>query len=72
MACCKLARHCLNPYQRATFCRGIVRYNTGEEEADPMLELAMEYTGALGTIVFDECCHLRDLMEAQCHEHKIL
>ena len=30
-----------------------------------MLELAMEYTGALGTIIFDESCHLRDLTEAQ-------
>ena len=37
----------------------------GEEEADPTLELAMEYTGALGTIIFDELCCLRDLMEAQ-------
>ena len=25
----------------------------------------MEYTGALGTIIFDESCHLRDLTEAQ-------
>ena len=25
----------------------------------------MEYTGALGTIIFDELCHLRDLTEAQ-------
>ena len=37
----------------------------GEEEADPTLELAMEYAGALGTIVFDESCHLCDLTEAQ-------
>ena len=37
----------------------------GEEEADPTLELAMEYTGALGTIIFDESCHLRELTEAQ-------
>ena len=65
MACCKLARHHLDPYQRATFRRGIVRHNTGEEEANPMLELAMEYTGALGTIVFNESCRLHDLTEAQ-------
>ena len=37
----------------------------GKEEADPTLELAMEYTGALGTIIFDELCRLRDLTEAQ-------
>ena len=28
------------------------------------MELAMEYAGALGTIVFDESCRLRDLTEA--------
>ena len=53
MACRKLARHHLDPYQRAAFRHSIIRYNTGEEEADPTLELAMEYAGALGTIVFD-------------------
>ena len=37
----------------------------GEEEADPTLELAMEYTSALGTIIFDESCCLHDLTEAQ-------
>ena len=37
----------------------------GEEEADPTLELAMEYTSALGTIIFNELCHLHDLTEAQ-------
>ena len=39
--------------------------STGEEEADPTLELAMEYTGALGIIIFDESCCLCNLMEAQ-------
>ena len=43
----------------------MVRYNTGEEESNPTLELAMEYAGALGTIIFDESCRLRDLTEAQ-------
>ena len=65
VARCKLSRHHLNPYQRAAFRRGIVRYNTGEEERDPTLKLAMEYAGALGTIVFDESCCLRDLTERQ-------
>ena len=37
----------------------------GEEEPNPTLELTMEYTGALGTIIFDESCHLHDLTEAQ-------
>ena len=65
MARRKLSRHHLDPYQHAAFRCGIVRYNTGEEERDPTLELAMEYTGALGTIVFDESCRLRNLTEAQ-------
>ena len=46
-------------------CCGIVRHNTGEEEANPTLELAMEYAGALGTIIFDKSCRLHDLTEAQ-------
>ena len=65
MARRKLHRHHLDPYQRAAFRRGVVRHNTGEEESNPTLELAMEYAGALGTIVFDESCRLRDLTEAQ-------
>ena len=64
VTCHKLARHRLDPYQQAAFCCGIVCHNTGEEEANPTLELAMEYAGALGTIIFDESCRLRDLTEA--------
>ena len=37
----------------------------GEEEANPTLELAMEYAGALGTIIFNKSCRLCDLTEAQ-------
>ena len=61
----RLAHHHLDPYQCAAFCHSIVRHNTGEEEADPTLELAMEYAGALGTIIFNESYHLHDLTEAQ-------
>ena len=61
----KLAHHCLDPYQRAAFHHGIVCHNMGEEEADPTLELAMEYTSALGTIIFNESCRLHDLTKAQ-------
>ena len=42
----------------------------GEEEADPTLELAMEYAGALGTIIFDESCRLRDLTKAQVGQNQ--
>ena len=65
VARCKLSCHHLDPYQHAAFRRGIVHHNTGEEERDPVLETAMEYAGALGVIIFDESCRLRDLMEAQ-------
>ena len=65
VAHCKLAHHHLDPYQCAAFRHGIVCYNTGKEEANPTLELAMEYASALGTIIFDESCRLRDLTEAQ-------
>ena len=41
----KLARHHLDPYQRAMFRHGIVHHNTGEEEADPTLD-----TGGRGGI----------------------
>ena len=55
----------MDPYQHAAFHHGIVCHNTGEEEANPTLELAMEYAGALSTIVFNELCCLCDLTEAQ-------
>ena len=61
----KLAHHCLDPYQHTAFHWGIICHNMGEEEADPTLELAMEYAGALGTIIFDESCRLCNLTEAQ-------
>ena len=64
VARCKLAHHRLDPYQHATFHRSIICHNTGEEETDPTLELAMEYASALGTIIFDKLCRLRDLTEA--------
>ena len=32
---------------------------------DPSLEIAMEYTGAVGVVVLDESSHLCDLTEAQ-------
>ena len=61
----KLLCHWLNPYQHAAFQRSIVCHNIREEKADPTLELAMEYAGALGTIVFNKLCRFCDLMEAQ-------
>ena len=70
VAHCKLARHRLDPYQRAAFQRGIVHRNISEEEADPLLETAMEYAGAVGVVVFDESCHLRDLTEDQVGQNQ--
>ena len=65
VACHKLAHHCLDSYQRAAFRHGIVCHNMGKEEADPTLELAMEYASALGTIIFDESYCLCNLTKAQ-------
>ena len=70
MACHKLSHHQLDPYQCATFQCSIVHRNVGEEEADPILETAIEYTGALGTIIFNESCHLHDLTEAQVGQNQ--
>ena len=70
VACRKLAHHHLDPYQHAAFRCGIVRYNAGKEETNPTLELAMEYAGALSTIVFDESCRLWDLTEAQVRRNQ--
>ena len=70
MARHKLAHHSLDPYQHAAFCCGIVCHNTGEEEVNPTLELAMEYAGALGTIIFDESCLLCNLTEAQIRRNQ--
>lgn len=65
VAQCKLSHHQLDPYQHTTFQCSIVRCNIGEEEADPVLEVTMEYARALGMIIFDESCHLHDLTEVQ-------
>ena len=68
----KLACYHLDPYQHAAFRRRIVRHNTGEEETDPTLELVMEYASALGTIIFDESCRLRDLTKAQVGRNQFM
>ena len=60
-----MSRHQLDSYQRAAFQCGIVRRNVGKEKVDLVLETAMEYAGALRTIVFNESCCLHDLTEAQ-------
>ena len=66
----KLSCHQLDPYQYAAFQHSIVCRNVGEEEANLTLEIAMEYAGVLGTIIFDESCHLCDLMEAQVRRNQ--
>ena len=70
VACCKLAHHQLDLYQCATFYRRIVCYNTGKEEVNPTLELAMEYASALSTIAFDESCCLCNLTEVQVGQNQ--
>ena len=41
-------------------------------ERDPTLKLAMEYAGALGTIIFDKSCRLCDLTEAQVRRNQFV
>ena len=60
VACRKLARHQLDLYQCAAFQCSIIYQNIREEEANPILEMAMEYPRVLGTIVFDESYCLLD------------
>ena len=69
---CKLACHQLDPYQCTAFQCSIVHRNIGEEETDPNLEIAMEYAGVVGVVVFNKSCCLRDLTgssreEPVCH-----
>ena len=65
VAHCKLSCHQLDPYQHAAFQCGIICRNISEEEADLILETAMEYARALRVVMFDESCRLCDLTEAQ-------
>ena len=50
----KLDRLETGPYQRALLCRGVTTKIDTEDESRPVLQQAMEYAGAVGTMVMDE------------------
>jgi len=59
----KLDRMETGPYQRALFRRGITKKVDVEDERILILQQAMEYTGAMGTMVIDELAYVHERME---------
>jgi len=51
------------PYQRALLHRGITTKVNAEDEKVPVLQQAMEYTGAVGTMVMDELAYVHERTE---------
>jgi len=51
------------PYQWALLCRGITTKVDAEDERIPVLQQAMEYTGAVGTMVMDELAYVHEQTE---------
>jgi len=65
MAAGRVARRKLNrmetgPYQRALLCRGVTMKVDAEDEKVPVLQQAMEYTGAVGMMVMDELAYVHE------------
>ena len=51
------------PYQRALLHCGITTKVDVEDERIPILQQAMEYTGAMGTMVMDELVYVHEWTE---------
>ena len=51
------------PYQRALLRHGITTKVDVEDKRIPVLQQAMEYTGAMGTMVMDELAYVHERME---------
>jgi len=56
----KLFRMETGPYQRALLHRGITTKVDAEDERIPVLQQAMEYTGAVGTMVMDKLAYVHE------------
>ena len=54
----KLNRIVTGPYQRALLCRGVRKRIDVEDERVPVLKQAMEYAGAVGTMLLDEVAYV--------------
>jgi len=59
----KLNRMETGPYQRALLNRGITTKVDAEDKKVPVLQQAMEYTGAVGTMVMDELAFVHEQTE---------
>jgi len=51
------------PYQRALLSRGVTTKVDAEDEQVPVLQQAMEYSGAIGTMVMDELAYVHEQTE---------
>jgi len=60
----KLDRLATGPYQRALLRRGVTTKVDVEDEKVPVLQQAMEYAGAVGTMVMDELAYVHERTEA--------
>jgi len=59
----KLNRMETGPYQRALLYRGITTKVDAEDEKVPVLQQAMEYTGAVGAMVMDKLAYVHERTE---------
>jgi len=59
----KLNRMETGPYQQALLNRGVTTKVDTEDEKVPVLQQAMEYTGAVGTMVMDELAFVHERTE---------
>jgi len=59
----KLDRLETGPYQRALLRRGVTKKVDVEDERVPVLHQAMEYAGAVGTMVMDELAYVHERTE---------
>jgi len=59
----KLDRLATGPYQRALLHRGVTTKVDVEDERVPVLQQAMEYAGAVGTMVMDELAYVHENTE---------
>jgi len=59
----KLDRLATSPYQRALLRRGVTTKVDVEDEKVPVLQQAMEYAGAVGTMVMDELAYVHERTE---------
>jgi len=59
----KLDRLATGPYQRALLRRGVTTKVNVEDEREPILQKAMEYAGAVGTMVMDELAYVHERTE---------